>query len=81
MANENVFTEAQQHDFQQALLQELKTNAGAKDIFCTSWEAAKTLLQLILKIKNLPAIVITVINAIIKAGDLAFAALCKKSAG
>lgn len=77
MSNETTFSAAQEKELQQALVEHLKTQQSIKDTFCKCWPCAKDVLQIILKIPKLPAIVAAVVGAIIKAGDLAQASLCK----
>jgi len=71
MANENGFTEAQQHELQASLISALEKDQRAKDIFCQFWEGTKTVLQFLLTLP-IPPIAKTVINGIIIAGDAAY---------
>ena len=77
MADEPTFTDSQQRELQTSLVETLKADDGLKDTFCKCWPCAKDVLQIILKNQNLPPIVTTVINGIIKAGDQAYGTLCK----
>jgi hypothetical protein len=78
MATEHELSEAEQLELQTGLIKVLQEDSGAKDLFCKYWKDVKAVLELVLKIPKLPAIVKTVVKAIIKAGDLAYATLCKK---
>lgn len=77
MAQETSFTDAQQQLVSNSLVDRLRADSGAKDVFCACWPCAKRVLELILKLPTLPPIVATVISGIIKAGDTAHATVCK----
>ena len=55
----------------------LRQDASAKETFCRCWPCAKDILELLLKLPNLPKQVADVIKVIVAVGDKAAAAVCK----
>lgn len=76
MTPATALTPNQQRELQTNLVDALKADGGLKQIFCECWPCAKRVLQLILKLKKLPAQVVAVIKGLIKAGDFAYRKLC-----
>lgn len=69
-------SETDQQQLQSNLVTALRADAGAKDTFCKCWPCAKNVLEIILGLPQLPPGLVTVLRAIVKAGDLAQGTVC-----